>query len=163
MIKEIKRNTWSRFCKKFNVDNQFRQATIQVKDNRQNVTVNQEVPFLGIAVTKKGRFIDSIDLFTGQYDPDKLSKPFVRINQPVRILLEKKEDGLDSCLSVESKDGTIAQIELVGQKDPQQYYTIVEKVAYSMYERRGYQPGNEVNDWLEAERKVKEVEQLLVS
>jgi hypothetical protein len=27
-----------------------------------------------------------------------------------------------------------------------------------MYEQRGFTPGNDVEDWLEAERKVKEIE-----
>ncbi|MFZ5979096.1 MAG: DUF2934 domain-containing protein [Candidatus Zixiibacteriota bacterium] len=34
----------------------------------------------------------------------------------------------------------------------------MEKVAYSMYEKRGYTPGNQETDWLEAERIVRETE-----
>ena len=77
---------------------------------------------------------------------------------PVRIVLEKDRDGMDNCLSVEGKDGTVAKIVLSGQKVARQYHSLIEKLAYSMYEHRGFTPGNDVEDWLEAERKVKEIE-----
>lgn len=32
----------------------------------------------------------------------------------------------------------------------------ISKVAYSLYEKRNHMPGNEVNDWLEAEKLVKQ-------
>jgi len=33
---------------------------------------------------------------------------------------------------------------------------LVQKKAYELYEQRGRQPGNELEDWLTAERLVKE-------
>ncbi len=159
MATEIKRNNWSRFCKKFNETNQLRHATVRVKHRNDNeVEIDRGSPFMGIAITKKGQLIDGVELFTGQYDPDKLTEPLVAVKEPVRIVLEKDGDGMDNCLSVESKDGSVAKIVLSGQKVAGQYHSLIEKLAYSMYERRGFTPGNDVEDWLEAERKVKEIE-----
>ena len=159
MVTEIKRNNWSRFCGKFNETNQLRHATVRVKHRDDNeVEIDRGSPFMGIAITKKGRLIDGVELFTGQYDPDKLTEPLVAVKEPVRIVLEKDRDGMDNCLSVESKDGSVAKIVLSGEKVARQYHSLIEKLAYSMYERRGFTPGNDVEDWLEAERKVKEIE-----
>jgi len=159
MATEIKRNTWSRFCRKFNETNQYRQATVCVQQRNQNeIEINRDCPFMGIAVTKKGRLIDGIEFFTAQYDPHKLYEPILVVKQPVRILLEKDENGMDNHLSVESKDGTVAHIDLSGERDSQRYYSVVEKLAYSIGERRGFAPGGDRDDWLEAERKIKEAE-----
>ena len=163
MTSEIKRNTWSRFCRKFNLTNQYRPATVQLRrKNDGEVEVDRNVPFMGIAIAKKGRLIDGVDLFTGQMDPGRLTRPAISIKQPVRMVLEKDPAGTDSRLSVESKDGTVANVVLRGEKNPHNYHAFVEKVAYSMWERRGYEPGNDVNDWHEAEKKIKEVELQLV-
>jgi hypothetical protein len=163
MVTEIKRNSWSRFCRKFNETNQLRHSTVMVKLRDDNeVEIDQGSPFMGIAITKKGRLIDSVELFTGQYDPDKLTEPLVAVKEPVRIVLEKDRDGMDNCLSVVSKDGTVAKVVLSGQKVAGQYRSLIEKLAYSMYEQRGFAPGNDVEDWLEAERKVKEIENQFV-
>ena len=158
MATEIKRINWSRFCKKFNESNQLRHATVRMKHRNNNeVEIDRGSPFVGIAITKKGRFIDGIELFTGQYDPDKLIEPLVAVKEPVRIVLEKDRDGIDNCLTVVGKDGSVAKVILSGQKVARQYHSLIEKLAYSMYERHGFTPGNDVEDWLEAERKVKEI------
>jgi len=159
MATEIKRNNWSRFCKKFNESNQLRHATVRVKHRDDNeVEIDRDSPFMGIAITKKGRLIDGVELFTDQYDPDKLTEPLVAVKEPVRIVMEKDRDGMDNCLTVVGKDDTVAKVVLSGQKVAKQYHSLIEKLAYSMYERRGFTPGNDVEDWLKAERKVKEIE-----
>ncbi len=163
MIAQIKRNNWSRFCKKFNITNQLRNATVSVKHEGGNeVEINQNSPFLGISIAKKGRLIDAVDLFTGQYDPEKLTEPVVSVKQPVKMVLEKDNDDKDNRLTVESKDGTMAQVILCGEKVADQRKVFVEKVAYSMYEQRGFTSGGDVDDWLEAERRIREIELQLV-
>ncbi len=156
---EIKRNGWSRFCKKFNETNQLRHAAVRVKHRDDGeVAIDRGSPFMGIAIAKKGRLIDGVELFTGQSDPDKLTEPLVVVKEPVRITLEKDHNDMDNCLSVEGKDGTVAEVVLSGEKVAGQYHSLIQKLAYSMYERRGFTPGNDVEDWLEAEKKVREVE-----
>lgn len=159
MATEIKRNSWSRFCRKFSVSNQSRCATVRIKHRDDNeVEVDRNSPFMGVAITKKGRLIDGVEFFTGHQDPNKLTEPFVAIKEPVRMVLEKDREGMDNCLSVEGKDGTVARVVLSGGKAAEQYHSVIEKLAYSMYERRGFTPGSDVADWLEAERKIKEIE-----
>lgn len=159
MAIEIKRSNWSRFCRKFNVTNQYRQAAVSVKHRAGNeVELNQNSPFMGLAITKKGRLIDGIELFAGQYDPERLTEPIVSIKQPVKVILEKDNNAMDNRLSVEGKDGTVANVVLSGEKGPQQYHLFVEKLAYSICERRGFAPGSDLDDWFEAERKIKETE-----
>lgn len=163
MATEIKRNSWSRFCKKFNVTNQYRQSTMSVKRrNKSDVVINQGSPFMGVTITKKGRLIEGIELLTCQNDPEKLTEPIVTVKQPVKVALEKDASGKDNRLSIEGKDGTVADVVLSGEKDPQQYHSFVEKVAYSICERRGFTSGSDLDDWVEAERKIKEAELQLI-
>jgi hypothetical protein len=39
--------------------------------------------------------------------------------------------------------------------DPEDFYSMVEKKAYELYEKRGHSHGKDIADWLEAERLVK--------
>jgi len=159
MKTEIKRNNWTRFCKKFNQSNQYRQATISIKDkNKNEIALEQNLPLLGISITKKGRIIDGIDLFTDRHNANV---PTLSVKQLSRILLEKDKDGIDNRLIIESKDGSRADVLLNGQRDPRLYHNFVEKLAYTYYEQRGYSPGNDQDDWIQAEQKIKETELLL--
>lgn len=163
MNAEIKRNSWTRFFKKFNLDNQYRRATVRVKRRGENeVEINQDTPFMGISVTKKGRLIDGVDMFVGHDDPQRLSEPVVSVRQTEKIELEKDRDGRDNRLLVRGKDGTLAKVILTGDKDPRQFRSLVQKVAYSISEQRGFAPDSDVDNWLEAERKIKETELRLV-
>lgn len=160
---EITKNNWSEFCKKFNQANQYRQAKVTVKNKDQReVQLKGDSPFLGIAPAKKGRSVEGFQLFTGQYDPESIAMPIIAIKEPAKILLEKDNQGHDNRLMVESKDGTVASVVLLGKKDPDQYRSFVERVAYAMYERRGYTSGDELADWYTAEKKVREVGQKFV-
>ena len=157
MSSEVRRNTWSRFCKRFNSLNRYRPVSVRVKQNgSKEVEVSHDTPLVGIAITKSGRYIDGIELFTAQSDPESLSRPIVSIKQPVRILSEKDDEKKDNWLMIESDDGSQLKIELSGDTDHGKHRTYVEKLAYSMYERRGYQSGQDVDDWLEAERRLEE-------
>ena len=159
MSTEIKRKVWSQFCKKFNASNQYRLANVSVKTKGRNaVEVDRDAPFMGIALARNGRLIDGIELYTGKYDPDKLKEPIISIKQPDKVLLETDDTGADGRLTVRTKDGTEVNISLSGQKDPERHRSLVEKMAYTMYERRGYQTGREFDDWVEAEKRVKETE-----
>lgn len=159
MATEIKRKTWSQFCRKFNVTNQYRLADVQVKSKGQrSMDLDRGAPFLGIALARKGRVIAGIDLFTGKYDPDKLNEPVVSIREPEKIILEKDGSGTDNHLLLEAKDGTRVSVSLSGAKDPERHRSLVEKLAYTIYERRGQQIGHEFDDWVEAEKRVKEKE-----
>jgi hypothetical protein len=158
MTTEIKRKTWSQFCKKFNATNQYRTASVSVKQKaRGAVDMDHDTPFMGISIAKKGRLIDGIAVYTGKYDPDKLTEPTYMITQPEKIVIEQN-NGSDSRLVIRSKDGTEARLELVGQRDDGQYRSFVEKVAYTIYERRGHSTGHDFDDWLEAEKRIKEAE-----
>ena len=162
MTTEIKRSNWSRFCRRFNTTNQYRRATVTMKDGANEAEVDRDIAFMGMAITKKGRFIEGIQLFTAHTDPTRLSEPTITVREPIRITIQKDKRRAGDALVIQSKDGTEARIGLDGEKDPQQHHSLVEKVAYTMYEQRGYTTGNDVDDWLEAERRVSAVEHMLV-
>ena len=162
MTVEVNRKTWSQFCKKFNLTNQYRSAQVSVKQKgRRKIEMVPEAPFLGVSISKKGRLIDGIDLFTGQLDPDRLNQPLVSIKQPESILVEKDKTGEATRLSVTSKDGTEAAVILTGEAGESRYRSFVEQIAYSLYERRGGSQGDHIDDWLEAEKRVRATEQSL--
>jgi len=114
---------------------------------------------MGLTLEKKGRLIDGVQLLSGWWDGDQVARPLYSFKNPDKIMLEINEDGDDWRLMVWTKDGVKASIELVGVQNPN---WVVEKVAYSLYERRGCTHGQDANDWFEAERKVKEAEATLV-
>jgi len=160
MKKEIKRNTWAKFFRKFSAENMLREANISFKDEARNqIDFSGEYPLMGLTLEKKGRLIDGIMLHAGMTIPEKLTHPILSIKDPKTVVLEKTKDGSDARLQVRTKNGGIATIELNGDSDGDRVGDFVRKVAYSMYERRGYTHGDHVGDWIEAEKKVREVEQ----
>jgi hypothetical protein len=159
MLKEINRNTWSKFCRKFSSENRYRQFNVNVTgQNRKNDKIVWDSPFMGMALEKNGRLIDGIRLFSAWADPKSAALPTASFKQPVKIMLEKDKNGIDHKLMVHTKDGMEALIKLTGDKDPGKHYSLVEKIAYSMYEWRGHSHGNDEGDWIEAEKKVAEAE-----
>jgi len=171
---EIKRNSWGRFRKKFNTSNQYRQSVLSVKrKNRKEIEICRDYPFMGIAIAKKGRMgiaiakkgrlIDGVEFFLCQHDPNNLSQPVLSLKEPVMIAVEKDEHGNDMCLMVESRDGTIVSMSLIGESNPYQFHSLVEMMAYNLSEQRGFDPGQDTDNWCEAERRIRETEQELVS
>ena len=159
MNKEIKRNTWSKFCKKFSNDNRYRDVKIRMRDNRRKeVGTVEQFPFMGLSLAKKGRLIDGLQFFAGWGDAERVLSPVAAIREPQKVTLKVDKQGRDEQLQVVSKDGAELYIELYGEPDENRQRSLVEKVAYSMFEKRGYTPGDDRADWLEAERKVKEAE-----
>ena len=159
MNKEIKRNTWSKFCKKFSSENRYRDVKISVRDKTKNdVNTIEPFPFMGLSLAKKGRLIDGLQFFAGWGDSERLLSPVAAIREPLKVTLKVDKQGRDEHLRVVAKDGTEMSIELYGEPDENRQRSLVEQVAYSMYEKRGYTPGDDRADWLEAERKVKEAE-----
>jgi hypothetical protein len=161
MDKEIKRNEWSRFCKRFNAENQFRPTRMSVKRRTEGAAAMEVIPFMGIALSKKGRLIDGIRFYTGRWNPENVAEPVITIVDPASMKVEKDGSGNDVKLRIKGKDGTEVQLELMGDKNDTQMRGFIEKIAYAMYERRGYMPGDDWNDWFEAEHKVHEAEAML--
>ncbi|MEA3297730.1 MAG: DUF2934 domain-containing protein [candidate division Zixibacteria bacterium] len=162
MTSEIRRNIWSRFCKKFSTSNMYRPAKLHMGEESQDKTGStQDFPFLGMTMEKKGRLIDGFNFFAGCGDTESIAQPITSIKQPAKVVLEKDESGNDTRLTINSKDGTETTIELYGEKDPNQYRDLVGRVAYSLYEKRNYSHGNDRDDWLEAERKIRNAQMII--
>ena len=156
MTREIKRNTWSKFCRKFSSDNQFRWMKINMVDRAKNETrFAGDFAFMGLALEKKGRIIDGLRLLAGWPDPDRVSQPILSIKDPSEVTVEQEQDGKAAALRVKTRDGSEAMIHLMGEQNPDWF---VEKVAYTLYERRGYAHGNDMGDWFEAEKRVRQAE-----
>lgn len=158
MDKEIRRNDWSRFCKKFNADNQFRPTRMSIKRRSEGTSAMEMSPFMGIALSKKGRLIDGVRFYTGRWNPENVAEPVMTVTEPASMKVEKDKEGRDVRLRIKGKDGTEVQLELMGDKDDGRTREFIEKVAYAMYERRGHRIGNDWDDWFEAEHKVREAE-----
>lgn len=159
MDKEIKRNSWLHFCKKFSSDNQYREITIKFIDRHKKiVNVIEHQPLLGLSLTKKGRLIDGFQLYSEWGHVERVAAPVAAIKEPKRVKVGLDQNGREHILMIESEDGSRIDIELYGDRDENRQRGLVEKVAYSMYEKRGYTPGNQETDWLEAERIVRETE-----
>ncbi len=154
MASEIKRNIWTRFCKKFSADNQYRPTQIKTKPGNGDSATTSLMPFMGIAVSKRGRLIEGIQFYAGRADSRSIAEPIFTIERPAKILLEKDESGADRSLRIRSLDGNETCLELIGDREPAQTQQFIEKVAYALYEERGYTTGKDTDDWFEAERRV---------
>jgi len=118
------------------------------------IEVSHEDPLIGIALTKRGRLIDGVNLYTTQTDPDRLTEPAVTVKEPVKIMADKDETNKDVRLAIEGKGGTTVKIELSTGDNTERFRSTVQKLAYTIYERRGHTTGRDVEDWLEAERLI---------
>jgi len=163
MIKEVKRNTWSKFFKTFSSKNQHRSINVNVQDKKnQQTEIVGNFSLMGLALEKKGRLIDGIKLYAGWADPELVTQPIISFKNPSEVFLEKGNDGTDTRLKVKTKDGTEAVIDLNEGGKPEQGRRLVERIAYSLYERRGRSNGNDMGDWLEAENRVRRAEEMFV-
>jgi len=158
MDKEIKKNSWSRFCAQFNATNQYRPTKISVKRRGEGMADIEMTPFMGMALSKKGRLIDGVQFYAGQWNPDMVAQPVLTIGEPTQIWLEQDKSGHDNSLRIRSKDGTEVHVQLFGDRQADQARRLVERVAYAMYENRGYESGHDWSDWFEAEQRVRQAE-----
>lgn len=156
MKKEIKRTNWTRFFKQFNAGNQYRTATVTVERGKTVFLDERNAPFMGLRVTKKGRLIDGIDLHVARRQPEEFDEPIVSIKSPTAITLKKDKTGATTEMQIKADDDTIVSVSLTETDQETMQRRVVETIAYSLAERRGFAPGNEQNDWLEAEQKVRE-------
>ncbi|MFH1688416.1 MAG: DUF2934 domain-containing protein [bacterium] len=157
MRKEIKRNNWSRFCRSFSANNLLRPARVEIERDGQRIVPTAECfPFLGLALSKRGRFIDGLQVVAGQPQGEAVALPIVEIMDPAEVILEQTKNGRDQRLRLTSKDGTVAVVELAETEPVNAYQELLSKVAYSLYESRGYGHGNDRNDWFDADRRLRE-------
>ncbi|MEE9442857.1 MAG: DUF2934 domain-containing protein [candidate division Zixibacteria bacterium] len=163
MVKEIKRSDWKRFCRRFNLENQYRHARITLRDMHQNRETIPLEPFLGIKPSKKGRFINGLQLYTASWDPNNLAIPEVTLPDPDTIQIEKQKNGLSLSLHVKSKNGSELMLEISGDQDRSKAGGVVEKVAYSLYQNRGADNGRDIDDWFEAENRLRFTEESLTT
>lgn len=159
MVKEIKRNHWSKFCRKFSSDNKYRHMNIDFSGKAEpDARVSGDFPFMGLTLEKRGRLIDGIKLHAGWPGPDQVTHPIISIKQPASVILEKDKSGIDRRLKVRTKEGSETTVDLHGGDDEDRYRIFVEKVAYSIFEHRGGSHGDDIHDWLEAEKKIRKAE-----
>lgn len=157
--RKIAKNSWGRFAVEFTAANLYRPAVVTVDyDDENRAKYGQALPFVGITVTKRGRTAEGLELSAKQYDPDGLAERLVSIKRPMKVLVEKDDTGIDTRLIVENDEGAITALEFTGGSGADYYRTVVERVAYNLYRQRGASPGQDLDDWLEAERKVRMAE-----
>lgn len=159
MQKELKRSGWGKFFKKFSLDNQYRSASVTRSwDKDSQIELGPGYPFLGAALAKKGRLIDGIQFLAGCGDSERVAYPFASLEKPAKVILHSAENGDAARLEVHSEDKQVLAVVFRSAKERQQFYGLIEKVAYDIFERRGASAGSDWNDWMEAERKVREAE-----
>lgn len=157
--KRIAKSNWGKFAMDFTAANLYRPAIVVVRyDDENRAEYGRALPFIGITVTKKGKASDNLEMSAKQYDPDGLAEQLVSIKRPVKLILEKNDAGIDTRLLVENDEGAITVIEFAGERGDDYYRSVVQQVAYNLYRQRGESHGREVDDWLEAENKLRMAE-----
>lgn len=156
MAREITRKTWSSFCRKFNSTNRYRSALLAYTPAKGS-SKTLETDLLGINLTKKGRVIDGLSVFAIRHEPESLDQPKLNITGLEKLFVESDADGRDRQLSVVGEDGSSLEINFIGEPLPDGHDLLVEKVAYSLSEHRGFGPGNEQDDWYRAEQVIDQI------
>jgi len=106
---------------------------------------------------KKGRLIDGVRLYAVVDNPENPAEPIVTLKNPKKIILDQDSAKTDRAITIVSEDGTKTKV-IMGKHEEHLSENIVSRVAYKIYEQRGYQHGQDMDDWLVAERKIKETE-----
>ncbi len=161
MKKEIKRSTWSRFCKQFSAQNQYRTATVTVERGKTTFMDERDMPFLGVRITKSGRYIDGVELHVARTQPEEIGEPLVSVKSPKEIILKQDSDGNPNEIMIKADDGTKVTVTLARTDPNEMQRRVIETIAYSLAERRGFTPGNEQNDWFTAEETIRNTEKML--
>jgi len=163
MKKEIRRNEWSRFCRQFSARNQYRSAKLRVQAGSRKEQIRDETaPLLGMSIEKKGRLIDGIQIVALGWEADRVATPLMSLKQPSEVFIERDRSGTDTRLEIRAKDGSKATVDLMDAVDPQVKQRLVERVAYSIYEKSGHSHGDDVDHWLEAESRIVSAEKAFV-
>ena len=163
MTNTIKRNNWSRFCRKFSTSNQFCEAEVQLMGSTAEPgNAPCRFSFVGMALKKEGRLIDGVQLFGATADAQPVAAPVVTITNPKEIMVERDQDGADRRVTIRSADGTEATVVILDSSDSDSRQELFEKTAYSLYESRGYSHGDDQHDWLEAERRLNQAASVFV-
>lgn len=162
MVQEMKRSGWNKFCKQFSQQNQYRPAKITYSSpDHHEIKLGHGFPLLGLMLEKKGRLIDGVRLIAGQPDDAQVAVPVVSVKKPTKMMVHKSDDGNVKGLDIHSETGDVLKLELLGRREESQFTGLVEKVAYNLYERRGHSVGEDWRDWLEAEQKVRQIQEQL--
>lgn len=158
--KEIRRAQWAQFFRKFSRENHYRQIHICYKDSEGQKEIQlDDHPFIGLALAKNGRLISGIQFYAGRGDASNVAEPVLTVQNPERVVLEKDDNGHDRRIYITTKDLNEVNA-YIGDRDDRLARHLVEKVAYSLYVKRGGSHGADGDDWREAEKKVRETEEL---
>ncbi|MCK4460587.1 MAG: DUF2934 domain-containing protein [candidate division Zixibacteria bacterium] len=163
MTNTIKRNNWSRFCRRFSTTNQFCEAEVQLMGSTAEPgEATRRFSFMGMALKKEGRLIDGVQLFGATADAQPVAAPLVTITNPKEIMVERDQDGADRRLTIRSADGMEATVVIHDSSDSDSRRELVERTAYSVYESRSHSHGDDQQDWLEAERRLNQAASVFV-
>ncbi len=163
MTDTIKRNNWSRFCRRFSATNQFCEAEVQLMGSTaEPAEATRRFSFVGMDLKKEGRLIDGVQLFGATADVQSVAAPVVTITDPKEIMVERDQDGADRRLTIRSADGMEATVVIHDSSDSDSRQELVERTAYSLYESRGQSYGDDQQDWLEAERRLNQAASVFV-
>ena len=159
MTKDIRRAQWAKTFRKFNRENHYRRINVTYKDNNGSHEICfDNRPFIGLALEKAGRLISGIQFFAGIGDIDHVVEPVLTVKNPERVVIESDDDGTVRQIVITTKD-LHEETAYLGEYDDSQERHLVERVAYSLYQKRGGGHGADFDDWSEAERKVRETEE----
>jgi len=109
MIKEIKRNVWSKFLREFSVENKNSHISARVVDyHKKNGAWISETPFKGLKLNKRGKLIDGVNLFAGEVNDINSEQEVLKIRFPEKIVLEKNSDGTPKKIEIHTNNDQVA-------------------------------------------------------
>ncbi len=162
MSQEIKRTNWSRFIKRFNTQNLYRPVRLTFSPDMSDSSGLTDCSlFLGFSLTRAGRRISGLEIYAGVSDPERLGRPAVSVQGLARIDELTDDTGNRVGLTFASENGQAVRVTFDGEPLPQE--ALIEKLAYSLYERRGAHHGADLTDWYEAEQAVRRVTEPLLA
>ncbi|WP_456434037.1 DUF2934 domain-containing protein [Thermosulfuriphilus sp.] len=147
----ILKKDWPEFLRGFNAENQFRPVRLLVDEH----LMAEGLPFMGIVHEEKNK---TVEFYVGGTDADHVEHLIHSLRSP-RAIYALKEDGRILGLEVQSARDPKAAIEFIGGAEEAKRVKreLIEKIAYSIYEKRGREAGRDQEDWFRAEELVTKI------
>ncbi|MEZ0328200.1 MAG: DUF2934 domain-containing protein [Dissulfuribacterales bacterium] len=147
----IVKGEWSTFLKDFNRQNQCRRFDLMEGDN---LNASGAV-FLGIVYEPNA---NKIEIYAGESNPAEPGRLVHSVESPRAVYLVKDDDLQDPLvgLNIQGPSGNpmvSLQFHAVSVQEVMTNWTT--GIAYSIYLSRDMQEGDELRDWFEAERIIK--------
>ena len=157
-MKEIKKQQWSRLCGDISSEYRFARTRVLNTDANGNSTTEQHTaPLSHLSLARRKGKISAFEVSLCEIRNGSPATSTISIGTPFRILRNPSSEDETETIEIYNEDGLKLILQIFGRTIEDSYGALVEKMAYTLAEVRGFVPGHEQEDWFRAEKLVRKV------